>query len=383
MDTRRPKVFVSGCFDMLHSGHVRFLEEAAVYGELHVGIGSDETVKQLKGRYPVNPQEERKYLLESLKHVTACYINRGKGIMDFLHELKVVSPDVLVVNEDGNTPAKAQLCRKLGINYLVLQKNPRKDLPSRSTTSLRKECSIPYRLDLAGGWLDQPFVSKLGAGPVLTISIEPVIEFNERSGMSSSSRRRAIELWQTEIPGGDKEKLAKMLFSFENPPGTKEFSGSQDSIGIVFPGLNRLDYDGDYWPYKITSVLTEKTLQWIEEHVHLIALGPRKSSYRVLSGKKITPENVRALSQAADGCWKAIQKKNIKDFGSFVRKSFEAQVALFPRMVDSDVKKAIQQYANSALGWKLSGAGGGGYLVLISENPVPGAVKLKIRRKEL
>ena len=89
--------------------------------------------------------------------------------------------------------------------------------------------------------LDQPFVSQLGAGPVLTISLEPIIEFNERSGMASSSRRRAIELWQTDLQDGDLEKQAKMLFAFENPPGTKIFAGSQDAIGIVYPGLNRLD----------------------------------------------------------------------------------------------------------------------------------------------
>jgi cytidyltransferase-like protein len=107
----KKKVFVSGCFDLLHSGHVRFLEKAAGFGEVHVGIGSDRTVKELKGRYPVTTQEERKYLLEALKHVKACYINSGSGIMDFLKELRRVSPAFFVVNEDGNTPAKLQIVR--------------------------------------------------------------------------------------------------------------------------------------------------------------------------------------------------------------------------------------------------------------------------------
>src|ERR1035438_4775921 len=142
----KKKVFVTGCFDLLHSGHVRFLEEAAGFGEVHVGIGSDRTLKELKGRYPVTTQEERKYLLEALRHVKACHINSGSGIMDFLKELRRVSPAVFVVNEDGNTPAKAQLCGRLGIEYVVLRRNPREHLPARSTTSLRKECLIPYRL---------------------------------------------------------------------------------------------------------------------------------------------------------------------------------------------------------------------------------------------
>ncbi len=378
---RKKKVFVSGCFDMLHSGHVRFLEEAAAYGEVHIGLGSDQTVFDLKGRAPVNTQAERQYMLAALRHVQSCHINRGSGIMDFLAELKRIDPDIFIVNEDGNTPDKAALCRKLGIKYVVLKRLPQTNLPVRSTTSLRKECRIPYRLDLAGGWLDQPYVSQYGAGPVLTISLEPVIEFNERSGMSSSSRRRAIELWQTDIPAGDREKLAKLLFAFENPPGTEIFAGSQDSIGIVFPGLNRLDYAGNYWPKKITPQPDEKILGWLERHLYLIPLGPRRASFDVFKGKNITPAKVRALARAAEGCWNAIHKLDLAEFGRQFRASFEAQIALFPAMTNPAIRKMIRQYAGKSLGWKLSGAGGGGYLVLVSAAPVPGALQLKIRRK--
>jgi cytidyltransferase-like protein len=379
----KKKVFVTGCFDMLHSGHVRFLEEAAGLGEVHVGIGSDRTVKELKGRYPVTTQQERKYLLEALRHVKACHINSGSGVMDFLKELRRVSPAVFVVNEDGNTPAKAQLCGRLGIEYVVLRRDPREHLPARSTTSLRKECRIPYRLDLAGGWLDQAFVSRHGAGPVLTISVEPTMEFNERSGMASSSRRRAIELWQRDLPGGDREKTARMLFSYENPPGTREFSGSQDAIGIVYPGLNRLDYRGEYWPNRITTVDDEEILRWIEERLHLVTLGPRKSDFRVRKDTRITPARVRALAAAADGCWRAILSRDEKEFGRQVRASFEAQLSIFPRMMDRNVRTAIKQYAGKSLGWKLSGAGGGGYLVLAGQRAIPGAIQLKIRRPDV
>ena len=379
----KKKVFVSGCFDMLHSGHVRFLEEAATYGEVHIGLGSDQTVLALKGRAPVNTQAERKYMLEALRHVSSCQINRGSGIMDFLSELERIAPDIFVVNEDGNTPAKAELCRQRGIRYVVLKRIPHANLPARSTTSLRKECRIPYRLDLAGGWLDQPFVSKLGGGPVLTISLEPVIEFNERSGMASSSRRRAIELWQTDLPAGQPEKLAKMLFAFENPPGTKIFAGSQDSIGIIYPGLNRLDYTGNYWPEKITPQTDEKILRWLEQHLCLLPLGPRVANFDVFKGKSLTAPKARALARAAAGCWQAIQKMDAAAFGAQLRASFEAQISLFPAMSNPTIRKMIRQYAQTTLGWKLSGAGGGGYLVLVSQKPVPGAVQLKIRRNTI
>ena len=377
----RQKVFVSGCFDMLHSGHVRFLEEAASYGDVYVGLGADRTIMELKGRSPVNPQSERKYLLEALRHVKACMVNSGSGFLDFVAELDRVSPDIFIVNEDGNTPAKAELCRQRGIKYVVLKRLPQSNLPVRSTTSLRKECRIPYRLDLAGGWLDQPFVAKYGGGPVLTISIEPVIEFNERSGMSSSSRRRAIELWQTDLPVADPEKLAKMLFVFENPPGTSIFAGSQDAIGIVYPGLNRLDYSGGYWPEKITSRHDESILSWLEEHLYLVPLGPREADYDVFKGQDITTPKVRALAAAASACWGAIEARNLSVFGRQFRASFEAQVALFPEMSNGMIEKMIRFYAPKALGWKLSGAGGGGYLVLVSDKKIKGALKLKIRRR--
>jgi cytidyltransferase-like protein len=376
---RPKKVFISGCFDMLHSGHICFLKTAADHGDLHICIGSDKTVRELKGRYPVNTQAERKYMLEALKCVKICHIGSGSGHMDFLEELKRISPDIFVVNEDGNSPAKSKLCRQLGIKYVVLKRIPAANLPARSTTSLRKECLIPYRLDLAGGWLDQPSVSKFGAGPVLTISLEPTMEFNERSGLATSSRKRAIDLWQTDIPGGDKEKLARLIFSYENPPGTTEFSGSQDAIGIIFSGLNRLDYRGGFWPEKITSVNDPKILHWLEKHLHLVTLGPRHSGFRVRDSARITPANAKALAQAADLCWQAVLKMELKEFGRQLRNSFEAQIRLFPKMMTPDVQAGIKQYAAQSLGWKLSGAGGGGYLVLVSDHEIPGAIKIKIR----
>jgi cytidyltransferase-like protein len=375
------KVFVSGCFDMLHSGHVAFLKEASQFGNVYVGLGSDETVYNLKGRYPVNNQDERKYMIDALGCVKESVINSGGGIMDFLSELDLIKPDFFIVNEDGNTPAKEELCKKLGIKYLVLKRIPHGHLPSRSTTSLREECTIPYRIDLAGGWLDQPFVGKYSHGPVLTVSIEPTIEFNERSGMASSTRRKAIELWQTDIPSGNKEKLARMLFSYENPPGTQVVAGSQDSIGIVMPGLNKLDYTGEYWPDKITSIYDENILSWLEDRLYLITIGPRNTDYNVLDNININHENAEDLKVAAEFCWDSILKCDIKKFGCYFRKSFEAQIKMFPNMVFNEIFEIIERYKEFSFGWKLSGAGGGGYIIFVAEKEIPGSIQIKIRRK--
>jgi cytidyltransferase-like protein len=374
------KAFVSGAFDLLHSGHVAFLTEAALHGDLYVCIGNDECVFTLKGRYPVNPQDERKYLIDSLRCVRECRISRGMGLLDFVGELRDIRPDVFVVNEDGAHESKAALCRELGIEYLVLRRLPHGGLPARSTTALRNECTIPFRIDLAGGWLDQPFVSVYHPGAVLTISIEPTHEFDSRSGMASSTRNKAIELWRTALPQGNKEQVAKILFSYENPPGTKEVAGSQDSIGIVYPGLNRLDYDGAYWPYAIESVHDEGVLAWLERRLHLVPLGPRASEFSVLADTRVTPAGAQALAASAEDCWRAILAMDIEGFGRAFTASFDAQVAMFPNMVNQAVRDLVGSFRDRARGWKLSGAGGGGYLILVSDQFVPDAIQVRIRR---
>jgi len=133
------KVFVSGCFDLLHSGHVMFLHEAAALGELYVGVGSDETVKQLKGQYPICTAQERQFIIRALRDVHDCLINSGSGRLDFQAELQQIKPDIFVVNQDGDTPEKRRLCLELGIEYLVKERKPFADLPARSTTGIKEE----------------------------------------------------------------------------------------------------------------------------------------------------------------------------------------------------------------------------------------------------
>ncbi|MFZ4581416.1 MAG: adenylyltransferase/cytidyltransferase family protein [Paludibacter sp.] len=374
------KVFVSGCYDMLHSGHVAFFEEAAYYGDLYVGIGSDKTISELKARKTINSDAERLYMVKSLKSVKDAWINSGGGLLDFLNELNDLKPDIFFVNADGHNPAKEALCKEHNIEYIVSKRIPHGNLPTRSTTSLRKECLIPYRIDLAGGWIDQPYVNNLAAGPVITICIEPDYEFNDRSGMSTSSRKKAIELWQTDIPDGDREKLAKTLFCFENPPGTKYISGSQDSLGIVMPGMNYLYYNNDYWPEKIENSIDNEHLSWIEQHIWMVPLYPRAASYDVLANTSIDKNGAELLSEAADKCWKAILAKDAIETGKAMTESFEAQIRMFPNMVNEDIMQQIELNKNESLGWKVSGAGGGGYLIFFSKTPVKNAIQIRIRR---
>ncbi|MEI7847916.1 MAG: adenylyltransferase/cytidyltransferase family protein [Chloroflexota bacterium] len=375
------KVFVSGCFDLLHSGHVAFFQEAAKYGDLYVAIGSDRTIFDLKNRPTVNNETERKFMIKALANVKDVVIARGSGMLDFVEELKDIQPDYFVVNEDGNLLEKKKLCDELGIEYVVLNRDPHPGLTPRSTTALRGNSNIPYRIDIAGGWLDQPFVSQHHPGPVLTVSIHPTIEFNQRSGMASSTRASAVKIWGARLPSDDVEKLAKMLFAYDNPPGTTEISGSQDAIGIIYPGLARAEYVGKYWPEKITSIQDEAILSFIEESFYLIPLSPRPSGFHVLDNTHITPQGAKDLADAAINCWDAILKQDVIGFGHSLRASFEAQVAMFPNMLTDTMQELIGIYHERALGWKVSGAGGGGYLILVSDQPIENAVRISIRRQ--
>jgi len=376
------KVFVSGCFDLLHSGHVAFFNEAATYGDLYVAIGSDKTVFDLKGRLPINDEHERLYMVKAISSVKDAVISKGSGMLDFVEELKEIQPDIFIVNADGNLRAKKELCEQMGIEYLVLERRPHGGLEPRSTTALRGVSTMPYRIDVAGGWLDQPWVSRKHPGPVITISLEPTVEFNERSGMATSTRRKAIDLWGPRLPAGDPQKLAKVLFCYDNPPGTREVSGSQDAIGLVCPGLNISYYQGEYWPEKIESVQDESTLQFIENALYLIPLGPRDMGFKVLANTHITKKGAKALAKAALQCWDDILAHDVAGFGRSIRAGFEAQIAMFPNMVNPLIMELIDQYRDSALGWKISGAGGGGYLILVSDQPIQDGLKIYIRRRD-
>jgi cytidyltransferase-like protein len=382
-EKKRKKIFVSGCFDILHSGHIAFLKEAAQFGDLYVGIGSDKTIYDLKGRKTINSEDERLYMLEALSCVHTVRINKGSGILDFLDDMKALNPDVFIVNEDGHTPVKEQICKDSGIEYRVLKRIPHANLPVRSTTSLRRETSIPYRIDLAGTWIDQPYVSKFHPGWAITASIEPTIEFNERSGMATSTRKKAIELWNGHLPMEKPEKLAKILFRYDNDPGTKDVSGSQDSIGIIMPGINRFFYEkGKFWPSKFETITDLSIIKWLEERIYMVTLWPRPVDFVVLENTNISDANVKNLTDAAEIAWIGL---NNKDTGVFARgflASFNAQVTMFPKMMNERIAKVIDMQRDKAIAWKLSGAGGGGYLIFISEVEIPNAIKVKIRIKD-
>ena len=414
------KVFVSGCYDLLHSGHVEFFKQAAQYGDLYVGIGSDATYLEYKHRKPMFPQEERLFMVKAIRYVKDACINEGSGVIDFLPTLDLVRPDVFVVNADGGSEEKRQLCRERGIEYIELQRTPAEGLQARSSSGLKQALSsaadvsnpsasckgdgggsfIPTRLDLAGTWIDQPYVSVFHPGWAITISLEPTFEVRERCGLSTSTRKMIQKIWPLRLPNMDPEMLARLVFCFENSPEREagHISGAQDSIGICVPGLCRHYYDKSFWPLKIESTQDEMTLRFLEQHLVMVPLEPRRPGCSVVEDKDICRAKVQALAEAADACWNAILAKNLDAFASAYNASFRAQTAMFPGMINPTVngkpcpEASVQPHidrwstADGVLALKMPGAGGGGYLALVVKDSQlfaekhPEAINLHIRR---
>ena len=410
----KPMVFVSGCYDLLHSGHVEFFRQAAEYGDLYVGIGSDKTIEGYKHHKTVYSEQERLFMVKSIRYVKDAFINAGSGIMDFVPTVEALKPDVFVVNEDGGSAEKEAFCRERGIRYVVLKRTPQEGLEARSSTELKKtESRIPTRLDLAGTWIDQPYVSCFAPGWAITISLEPTFEVRERCGLSTSTRNMIRKIWPYQLPNMDPETLAKLVFCFENDPERSDgiISGAQDSIGICIPGLCRHYYNNRFWPEKIETCQDEAVLSWLEGHLVMIPMEPRKPGCSVVEGKDITEVKVKALAKPADDCWNAIMAKDLKAFAAAYKASFDAQVAMFPGMVkpleipgqarneeplphaaldaaSPTIKNYIDKWSQvpGVLAWKMPGAGGGGYLACVVENAGQfcnehkEAIRLTIRR---
>ena len=176
--------------------------------------------------------------------------------------------------------------------------------------------------------------------------------------------------------------LAKLLFCFENEPNKNEHvSGAQDAIGICMPGLCRHYYNNNYWPEKIESCLDEDVLCWLEEHLCMMLMFPRRPGTTVVENSHLCEENVKELADAASRCWDAIMRKDLPGFAASFKASFEAQVRLFPGMMAEGVAEEIEKYKDKVLAWKMPGAGGGGYLAMVCEKPLEGSIRIKIRRR--
>ncbi len=249
--------------------------------------------------------------------------------------------------------------------------------------------SIPNRLQLAGGWIDQPFVSQHNPKPpgaMVVVQIEPDFRPMDRSGIASGTRAVAMKIWKGKLPNRSPEILARELYDVENK-GKAEPSGSQDMIGLVYPGVNRLDYDyqihGGIFPSHIESCNKIKVARWLEKVLHLIPVEPRPDGYNPLGIKNLDPKWVAKLGQSGNDCFNAIVKMDAKALGASLNLNMKCWEKLLPHVVRHpllrvDLMPILQAYQKQYLGAMYSGCGGG-YLIVVSEKSVPGAFQVTVR----
>jgi cytidyltransferase-like protein len=180
------RVFVSGCYDIIHAGHVQFFEEArALGGHLTVCFASADVLWVHKHRRSSLPDDHKRALLASLRMVDEVVVGTGleEGI-DFRDHFLRLRPDILAVTEDDKyTGLKKELCAQVGATYVVLPKTPPKFEPVTTTgivRFIRAPQEAPLRVDFGGGWLDVPRFARPGAY-VVNCAIAPTVSLREWS----------------------------------------------------------------------------------------------------------------------------------------------------------------------------------------------------------
>ncbi len=249
--------------------------------------------------------------------------------------------------------------------------------------------ALPYRMTLAGGWIDQPFVSEFNhrpPGAMVVVSLEPTFRFMDRSGIATSTRNVAMQMWDGNLPDGDPAQLVRELYHTENRDRPAP-SGSQDMAGIIYPGISRLDYDfnidGGVFPARVESCCDPQVTKWLEEVIHVLAVAPRPEGYDPLIVKNLDPEWIGRLGQTGHDCYRAILARDTNALGAALTGTMECWKVLLPGnfihpAIEIDLPGLLEYYQRRYPGAAYSSCGGG-YLYVVSEEQVPGAFHVQIR----
>jgi len=251
--------------------------------------------------------------------------------------------------------------------------------------------ALPYRMAFAGGWIDQPFVSRLnpdGVGSMVVVAMYPESRFMDRCGMGTSTRRIAAQLWGETLPDRDPMALTRELYEEENR-GQPEPSGSQDMIGLIYPGVNRLDFDynheGGPFPVHVESNNDRDVAEWLERVITMVPVGQRPAGYNPLGIKNLDQEWIRRLGQSGKDCYDAIIHKDAAALGASMNECMLCWETILPHTVrhstiKMDLVALLKHYQDLYAGAMYSGCGGG-YIYVVSDEPVPGGFHVRVRTR--
>jgi hypothetical protein len=250
--------------------------------------------------------------------------------------------------------------------------------------------ALPYRLQLAGGWIDQPFVSSCNPEPpgsMVVVFLQPVVRYMDRCGMATGTRVVAQALWgETLPPGREPASLVRELYAAENA-NRIDPSGSQDMCGLIYPGISRLDYDarvdGGWFPARVTSTTDPEVVAWLERVIHLVPVMQRPPGYGPLGIKRLDPAWIARLSASGRACFDAIVAMDLAALGESFNECSRAWDAILPQVfvhptINVDLKGLLAGYAAQHPGAMMSGCGGG-YVIVASETAPPGSSTVKVR----
>jgi hypothetical protein len=248
---------------------------------------------------------------------------------------------------------------------------------------------IPYRMAFAGGWIDQPFVSRLEPEPpgsMVVVCLEPTFRWMDRCGMATSTRGAATRLWNGRLPAGDPAVLVRELYAEENA-GRSEPSGSQDMVGLIYPGVSRLDYDfsheGGIFPRQVESTTDPAVARWLERVIRVVPVAPRPDGYNPIGVKNLDPGWIRRLGRSGRECWEAIVRRDPAALGASMNECMLCWETILPHILRHpaltvDLAGILRSYQERSSGAMYSGCGGG-YLYVVSDEPIEGSFSIQVR----
>ena len=389
-------VFATGCYDILQSGHAVFFNQCKSFGDiLVVGVGKDETLRQLKGPgRPVNPENNRVYLVAAMEDVSYAVFNDdeiGEGKIDFKQVLTNLKPDIFILNDDDSSvEPKQRLCDELGIKIEFVAREVPEELQPTSTTNIINKINYslkaPLRIDFAGGWADVPYIMNGKTGYVSNVAIRPLVEYKggkfnfsgypRGSGLSTSTAAKLLEMLNSKAYNAEPKSLANIgedLFNLENLE-LQWFIGRQDQYSIVYGGFNCFEF-GDHYAKPLDLDIPRDTLEEFRSRLLLIHTSESRNAqvaveevyknYNTENGQKAIDELVTCGYEFAQ----VLKQKDFDECAKIIERNWEAQKLLAP---SSTTPKLDEMYthakANGALGGKLCGAGGGGAFVFYSKD---------------